>query len=122
MEIMTGALAPTLTPDEARRLVLEMAAVVRTIFGAPVATDQQVASAEEPAVIQDVATPVIAAIPVPALAVPALPVPALPVPALPVPALPVPELAVLALDPIDPVDSAERHSLALLQEIAFLDV
>lgn len=127
MEIVTGTPAPTLAPDETRRLLLEMAAVVRTIFGAP-ATPDQPATTDQPAGRVDVppaveapAAPAIAAIPVAGIPVPALPlvasegtVPVIPLVA-PESTVPVPLVA-----PEVP-DSAERHSLVLLQEIAFLD-
>lgn len=97
MEIVTGEPAPTVERDEAVRLLHEMAAVVRTVLG----------------VRGESAAPAPVAAPVPVAAVP--PVPTAPT-ALPVPALPVPDLA-----PLAPVDPAEPRSLALLQEIAFLD-
>ena len=83
---------------EAVRLLHEMAAVVRTVFAVP-APSAAAAAAIAPAV-------------------PAPPAP-LPVPAAPLPvpaALPVPDL-----DLPDHADSPDRRSLALLQEIAFLD-
>jgi hypothetical protein len=101
MEIVTGDPAPVLDRDEAARLLVEMAAVVRTVFAVPA----------------PVAAPTAVRIPAPPVAeVPrtaAIPVAGLPVPALPVAALPVPV-------PESP-DSAERRSMTLLQEIAFLD-
>jgi hypothetical protein len=105
MEIVTGNPAPTLEPDEATRLLHEMAAVVRTIFAVP-APDRQAATA--PPSIE------IPAAPAPIQAAPDIPAPtAIPVAGLPVPSLPIPAP--------DFADSAERHSMALLQEIAFLD-
>jgi hypothetical protein len=94
MEIVTGEPAPTVERDEAARLLHEMAAVVRTVLGvrAESAAPTQVAAR----------VPVVAGPPVPT--------------ALPVPTLAVPDLA-----PPAPVDPAEPRSLALLQEIAFLD-
>jgi hypothetical protein len=95
---VTGDPAPVLDRDEAGRLLREMAAVVRTIFAVP-------APVAAPASIQ---------IPAPAPAVSEAPrMAAIPVAGLPVPALPVPAP--------DSPDSAERHSMTLLQEIAFLD-
>jgi hypothetical protein len=105
MEIVTGDPAPTLDRDEAGRLLHEMAAVVRTIFAVP-APDRQAATTP-PSVEIQVAPDAIQAAP-PIQMPTAIPVAGLPVPSLPIPA---PEVA----------DSAERHSMALLQEIAFLD-
>jgi hypothetical protein len=102
VEIVTGAPAPTLPSDEARRLVLEMAAVVRTIFGVPVTVDRPAA-----AQLLGVELPP----PVPSVAMP--PIRAIPVASLPVPSLPIPSPGI--------ADPAEPHSMALLQEIAFLD-
>ena len=95
MEIVTGDPAPTVERDEAVRLLQEMAAVVRTLLGAP-APDAATAPSAPPA-----SAPVAATSP--------------PLAGLPVPSLPVP-----ALHP-SPVDPEERRSLAALQEIAFLD-
>lgn len=138
MELVTHESAVMLEQDQAQRLLLEMAAVVRTIFGvqrpdAPPAPAAQVAavatadtavfpgtSVSAVAIAPSIPTPAIAppAVATPAIATPAIATPALPVPALAVPPAPVPALAVPVLDHGDP---EERHSLALLQEIAFLD-
>ncbi len=93
MEIVTGEPAPSVERDQAAHLLLEMAAVVRTILGAP--------------------APVAASVPTPA---PKAPTPSRTVVPPPLAGLPVPSLAV----PL-PADPEERRSLALLQEIAFLD-
>lgn len=111
MEIVTHDPATMLEHDQAQRLLLEMAAVVRTVFGvqrtashsAPDAPSVVVATTDTEA-FPGAAVPVVAT--TPSLAVPPVPVPALAVPALPVPDLHDPE---------------ERHSMTLLQEIAFLD-
>ncbi len=97
MEIVTGEPAPTVERDEAVRLLREMAAVVRTVLG----------------VRAESTAPTQVAAPAPVTVVP-------PVPTAPT-ALPVPTLAVPDLAPPAPVDPAEPRSLALLQEIAFLD-
>lgn len=105
MEIVTGEPAPTVDRDEAARLLREMAAVVRTVFGVAAPARAFVTTpTPSPVVAVPVAVPPIA--PTPAAAATPPPVAALPVPAI---ALPVPP------------DPEERPSLALLQEIAFLD-
>lgn len=116
MEIVTHDPATMLERDQAQRLLLEMAAVVRTIFGvqrpeadqAPDAPSVVVATTDTEA-FPGVAVPAVAT--TPSLAAPPAPVPSIPVPSLAVPAVPVP----------DHHDPEERHSLTLLQEIAFLD-
>lgn len=104
MEIVTGDLAPALDRDEAGRLLHEMAAVVRTIFAVPAPSEHPVAAPSFEVPAAPAAIPAATTIPMPA----AIPVAGLPVPSLPIPA---PDIA----------ESAERHSMALLQEIAFLD-
>lgn len=99
MKIVTGEPAPTVDRDEAVRLLREMAAVVRTVFAV---------AAPAPATVAAPAPP-----PVPsASSAPAAP----PVAAPPLVPLPVPSFA-----PLPVPDPEERPSLALLQEIAFLD-
>ncbi|MDI6911833.1 hypothetical protein [Nocardioides sp.] len=106
MQIVTGDPAPTVERDEAVRLLREMAAVVRTLLGAPAPAPSVAAPAPS-------APPAARPDPVPA------PAPAPPV-GLPVPSLAVPPLAVPS--PSGPLpDPEERRSLAALQEIAFLD-
>ncbi|MBI2244792.1 MAG: hypothetical protein HYU55_12950 [Nocardioides sp.] len=102
MEIVTGESAPTVERDEAVRLLREMAAVVRTLLGAPAPV----------AAVTRTDPPAPAPSPVPAA--PVAPAPP-PLAGLPVPSLPVPSPASLSADP------EERRSLAALQEIAFLD-
>lgn len=151
MEIVTGVAAPRQEPDVARDTLFEMAAVIRTIFGAGAqAPVRQPASAYTEGVPPDpIAPPApLAAVPAPTIPAPAVAVPPVPVPevvalhvpdlpdapALAVPRTPVPEVATAAIPvPSIPVPAvapensqdhdspAERHSLALLQEIAFLD-
>ena len=105
MEIVTGDPAPTLDRDEATRLLHEMAAVVRTIFAVPASAGQ---TATTPLPVEIQAAPAVIQT-APSISMPtAIPVAGLPVPSLPIPT---PEVA----------DSVERHSMALLQEIAFLD-
>ncbi|HEY0903290.1 MAG TPA: hypothetical protein VGE14_05315 [Marmoricola sp.] len=99
MEIVTGEPAPTVDRDEAVRLLHEMAAVVRTVFAV---------AAPAPATMA-------APVPPPVPAAPGAPA-APPVGTPPLAPLPVPSLAL----PVPP-DPEERPSLALLQEIAFLD-
>lgn len=118
MELVTHDQATMLEHDQAQGLLLEMAAVVRTIFAV-----QQPEVAAQPAPpapqVVAVATADTAAFPgasVSAVATsPALPVPPVAAAPLAVPAL---SLPVPGLDLGDP---EERHSMALLQEIAFLD-
>ena len=93
MEIVTGEPAPQLERADAVRLLEEMAAVVRTIFGVASSTASTTAPAPQPA--PAVATPATAPDPAPV----ATPVPALG--GVPAP-IPVP-------------------GAAILQEIAFLD-
>jgi hypothetical protein len=100
MKIVTGEPAPTVERDEAARLLLEMAAVVRTVLGAPARVAASAPTLAPPA-------PAPAPIAVALVAPPAPP---------PLAGLPVPNLAL----PL-PADPEERRSLALLQEIAFLD-
>lgn len=140
MEIVASDAAPRLSPADAQDTLREMAAVVRALFGVglqnarpEIQPQAQPEVAPAPAAAPSLAppsprpaTPAPAApgLPVPGLAVPGLPVPGLPVPAAPAavaaPALPLgdpeerPEPAT-AQQPLD------RHSLSLLQEIAFLD-
>jgi hypothetical protein len=105
MEIVTRDPAPMLDREEAARLLHEMAAVVRTVFAVSAPAGQPT-PASVPVEIQTAPTSIQA---VPSISMPtAIPVAGLPVPSLPLPA---PEAT----------DSAERHSMALLQEIAFLD-
>ncbi|ABL80636.1 MULTISPECIES: hypothetical protein [unclassified Nocardioides] len=106
MEIVTGEPAPTVERDEAARLLREMAAVVRTLLGAP-APVAAVTRTDPPA-------PAPSPAPSPVPAAPVAPAPP-PLAGLPVPSLPVPSPASLSADP------EERRSLAALQEIAFLD-
>jgi hypothetical protein len=102
MKIVTGEPAPTVDRDEAVRLLHEMAAVVRTVFAVAAPAPATVAAPVPP--------------PVPA-APPEPPAPAVPaVAAPPLAPLPVPSFAPLPIP-----DPEERPSLALLQEIAFLD-
>lgn len=116
MELVTHDSATMLEQDQAQRLLLEMAAVVRTIFGA-----QRPAGASSPAAPHVVvATTDTEAFPGTAVSAVAA-TPTIPVPSLAVPSLPVPSLAVPPLPVPDHGDPEERHSLALLQEIAFLD-
>lgn len=109
MEIVTGDPAPTVERDEAVRLLRELAAVVRTLLGAPA----PVAASATPAPPAPPATA-----PAPAAVAPLVPPAAPPLAGLPVPSLPVPAPAFPALSSADPED---RRSLAALQEIAFLD-
>ncbi len=113
MELVTHEPAAMLEQDQAQRLLLEMAAVVRTIFAvqrpdAPPAPAAQVAAVATADTAALPGTSVSAVATAPSVSAPALAVPSLPVPALPIPVL-------------DHGDPEERHSLALLQEIAFLD-
>ncbi len=110
MEIVTGDPAPTVERDEAVRLLHEMAAVVRTLLGAPAPTTAAAAPAVPPAPPAHVPAPVTP----PPVAPPAAPAPP-PLAGLPVPSLAVPPL------PVPQPDPEERRSLAALQEIAFLD-
>ena len=113
MELVTHDSAAMFEQDQARSLLLEMAAVVRTIFAVQRPDAAALPAAPAPPVVA-VATADTAAFPgasVSAVATsPSLPVPPLEVPPL---SLPVPGL--------DLGDPEERHSMALLQEIAFLD-
>lgn len=129
MEIVTGDPAPRQEPEVVRDTLLELAAVIRTIFRAPAPVTQGPVTQAPVAPAQELAPPA-PIIPTPAsLEVPDLPQPPAAPPAvttavpaaLPVPQIPVPDLA--STDPNEPHDDpeAERHSLALLQEIAFLD-
>ncbi|WP_243059253.1 hypothetical protein [Nocardioides sp. SR21] len=128
MDLVTHESATMLEHDQAQRLLLEMAAVVRTVFGvqqtasrsAPDAPVVVVATTETEA-FPGTAVPAVATTPslaVPTIAVPTIAVPTIPAPA---PAIPVPALAVPALPVPDLHDPEERHSMTLLQEIAFLD-
>lgn len=153
MKIVSGEAASTQESEVVRETLLELAAVIRTIFGAGLQTPVRQpapASAYTEVVPPEPITPPapLAAVPAPAMsadaeAMPRLPVPevvALDVPDLanapalagprtPVPevapaAIPVPSIPVPAAPPENSQDHdspAERHSLALLQEIAFLD-
>jgi hypothetical protein len=132
MEIVASDAAAELAPSVAQETLREMAAVVRTLFGVALhgaALEAPPAPAPAPAPVAP-RPPVTPLVPRPATDTPAtLPVPGLPVPGLPVPA-PAAALAVpglpdasgvpqtIALDRQQPLD---RHSLSLLQEIAFLD-
>lgn len=111
MEIVTGDPAPTVKRDEAVRLLREMAAVVRTLLGAPAPATSVAPPAPSiaPAARPDPApvTPPVAPAPPPLAG--------LPVPSLAVPPLPAPSPTAY------PADPEERRSLAALQEIAFLD-
>lgn len=101
MEIVTGEPAPSVDRDEAVALLSDMAAVARTIFAVRVEADQPAAPSPAPPVTtagSPGAPDLVAPVPVPA-------------------AIPVPAAPLAAPDP----DSAERRSMALLQEIAFLD-
>lgn len=130
MDLVTHDATVMLEQDQAQSLLLEMAAVVRTIFAVhrpePTvrpATQPTVQPVVQPAVqdtpIAAVATAETAAFPgasVSAVATSPAPAPALAVP----PPLPVPALS-LPVPGLDVGDPEERHSMALLQEIAFLD-
>ena len=134
MEIVAAEAAPVLPSTVAQESLLEMAAVIRTLFG--VALHPSTVEAPTPApplpplapLVPATAMPVALALPVPSaqglpvpdlarpLDVPPLDVPGLALPVLDLPDLDLPELA-------DPPRQAplDRHSLSLLQEIAFLD-
>jgi len=118
MELVTHDSAAMLEQDQAQSLLLEMAAVVRTIFAVqrPETTVLPVAPAPQVVAVATADTAAFPGASVSAVATsPSLPVPPLAVPAVDVPALSIP---VPGLDLGDP---EERHSMALLQEIAFLD-
>ena len=116
MDLVTHDSHTMLEQDQAQRLLLDMAAVVRTIFGVQRPANPITPTA--PHVV--VATTDTEAFPGTAVSAVAA-TPSLPVPSLAVPSIPVPSLAVPALAVPDQADPEERHSLALLQEIAFLD-
>lgn len=109
METTDQMPAPPVGRDERHLLLREMAAVTRTIFGVTVAVSPP--------------TPIPAPVAKPPFTAPiSLSVARVPIPLAPIkPLIPVavPALTVPMLLP--DVESAERHSLALLQEIAFLD-
>lgn len=135
MEIVAPDPAAQLPPSVAQETLREMAALIRTVFGvalhgaaletppAPVAPAPPAPPKPVTPLVPRPATAEPAGLPVPGVPVPGLPGPGLPVPGLPVPA-PAASLAVPALpgtagsDKQQPLD---RHSLSLLQEIAFLD-
>lgn len=139
MEIVAAEAAPVLPSTVAQESLLEMAAVIRTLFG--VALHPSTVEAPTPApplppvapLVPATAMPVALALPVPSaqglpvpdlarpLDVPPLDVPGLARPGLALPVLDLPDLDLPEL--ADPPRQAplDRHSLSLLQEIAFLD-
>lgn len=125
MEIVAGDPAPTMGRDEAARLLLEMAAVVRTVFAvnvpaevAVVPTPPAAPPAVDPTPLQ--ASPVSPA-PVALMSVPTIPSPPAAAPPVAVAAIPLPSTPGAPSSTDFSTDSPERRSLALLQEIAFLD-
>lgn len=118
MELVTHEAAAMLEQDQAQSLLLEMAAVVRTIFAVQ-RPDAAVLPAAPAPQVAAVATADTAAFPGASVSAVATS-PSLPVPPLEVPRPDIPTLSLPVPGP-DLGDPEERHSMALLQEIAFLD-